>query len=146
MEIKPIAQDELAAVQKLVTEVFMEFEAPDYTRQGVQTFFDTALYNPEFMQSLDILGAFSSGTLVGILATRDSGKHIALFFVDGKHHRKGIGKQLFQTLLTFSSAGEISVNSSPYAKEAYHRLGFRDTGAEKTISGIRFIPMIFSVQ
>lgn len=39
------------------------------------------------------------------------GKHIALFFVEGKYHCQGIGKQLFQTV----KADNMTVNSSPYA-------------------------------
>ncbi|MEI3367845.1 GNAT family N-acetyltransferase [Clostridium sp. CAG:265] len=33
------------------------------------------------------------------MATRNHGTHIALFFVDGKYHRQGIGKKLFKTVL-----------------------------------------------
>jgi len=35
----------------------------------------------------------------------------------------------------------ITVNSSPYALEVYHRLGFIDKDREQTVDGIRFTPM-----
>ena len=45
MNIQRIANRHLEDVTKLVTKVFMEFEAPDYTDEGIKTFFDTALHN-----------------------------------------------------------------------------------------------------
>ncbi|ENY8640112.1 TPA: GNAT family N-acetyltransferase [Clostridioides difficile] len=36
---------------------------------------------------------------------------------------------------------EITVNSSPYAVEVYHKLGFKDTAVEQIVDGIRFTPM-----
>lgn len=47
MNIQRIANRHLEDVTKLVTKVFMEFEAPDYTDEGIKTFFDTALHNQE---------------------------------------------------------------------------------------------------
>lgn len=143
MQIQKMTKSQLPEVKKLVFDVFMEFEAPDYSEEGIQSFLTTALNNEEFMSSLDIFGAFEDDVLVGIIATRSEGKHIALFFVDGSHHKKGIGRKLFTTMLEAGTAKEITVNSSPYAKEVYHRLGFQDTDMEQTVTGIRFIPMVF---
>ena len=143
MNIQRIANRHLEDVTKLVTKVFMEFEAPDYTDEGIKTFFDTALHNQEFMDQLDIWGAYINKKLTGIIATRNNGSHIALFFVDGEYHRQGIGRRLFEAALKNSSSNEITVNASPYAMEIYHHLGFKDTKTEQTVMGIRFIPMIY---
>ncbi|WP_313527784.1 GNAT family N-acetyltransferase [Anaerotignum sp.] len=144
MEILPINNQNLNDVINLVTHVFMKFEAPDYSEEGVKAFFDTALNNQEFMSQLAIWGAYIDKELVGIIATRNKGNHIALFFVDGKHHGQGIGRRLFETVLRNSSSHEVTVNSSPYAKEVYHCLGFEDTDVEQVVTGIRFIPMIYT--
>ena len=146
MQIRRVSKKDLSKVRTLVTQVFMEFEAPDYSKEGIKSFFDTAINNDDFMNSLDIFGAFDSNVLIGIIATRNEGKHIALFFVDGNYHRKGIGRNLFNTILECSASKEITVNSSPYAKNIYHRLGFQATDTEQTVSGIRYIPMIFKNQ
>ncbi|MDH6363913.1 GNAT superfamily N-acetyltransferase [Enterococcus sp. PF1-24] len=144
MDIQLINNDnDMQAVTKLITDVFMEFEAPDYSEDGIKAFFDTALNNQAFMNQLAIWGAYINKKLVGIIATRKSGNHIALFFVDGRYHRQGIGKKLFDTALNNSSANQLTVNSSPYAKEVYQRLGFEDTDVEQTVTGIRFIPMLY---
>lgn len=143
MEIRLISNKDLIGVTKLVTDVFMEFEAPDYSEDGVKAFFDTAINNPDFMNNLAIYGAYVKNELVGVIATRSEGNHIALFFVDGAHHRQGIGRKLFETVLKNSTSNEITVNSSPYAKNIYHHLGFENTDVEQIVTGIRFVPMIY---
>ena len=35
----------------------------------------------------------------------------------------------------------MTVNSSPYAVPIYHKLGFKDTGSEQVVNGLRFTPM-----
>ena len=144
MEIKRIDSTDISVVVKLVTDVFMEFEAPDYSEEGVKAYFDTAINNQDFMNNLAIYGAYINNSLVGAIATRNEGNHIALFFVDGAYHRQGIGRKLFEVVLENSTSHELTVNSSPYAKDVYRRLGFKDTDAEQIVTGIRFIPMTYT--
>ncbi len=144
MEIKKIDRNQRDTAIQLVLAVFMQFEAPDYSVEGVETFKRTAIYNNDFLDSLNMYGAYESETLLGVIATRNKGNHIALFFVDGKHHRQGIGKKLFKIVLENSTAKEITVNSSPYAVEVYHRLGFVDIALEENTNEIRYIPMAYS--
>ena len=79
--------------------------------------------------------------MLGLIALKDY-KHIALFFVKGKHHRKGIGKQLFLKACELNTTGFYTVNSSPYARVVYEHLGFELTDKEQSINGLRFFPMI----
>jgi len=143
MVIRKIGENETKEALELVLRVFMQYEAPDYSDEGVETFKRTAIYNVEYISSIAIYGAYENDKMVGVIATRNNGSHIALFFVDGQHHRKGIGKMLFQTVLDQGTAEEITVNSSPYAKEVYHHLGFKDTAPEQITEGIRYIPMLY---
>ena len=80
---------------------------------------------------------------MGVLAARNHGGHIALFFVKGAYHRQGIGRRLFAHLLQDSPASAISVNAAPYAVPVYRRLGFAQTDAEQVRDGIRYTPMLF---
>lgn len=144
MIIKQIPNNNLTDAKKLITDVFMQYEAPDYSEEGVKSFFDTAINNQEYMQNLSVYGAFIQDKLVGVIATRNEGKHIALFFVGGEYHKQGIGKKLFERVIKESNSNEITVNSSPYAKEVYHHLGFKDLDKEQTETGIRFIPMKYT--
>jgi GNAT superfamily N-acetyltransferase len=86
--------------------------------------------------ALIFYGAFDGETLVGIIATRNAGNHIALFFVDGKYHRQGIGRELFKEVLRDNTTGEITVHSSPYAVEVYRHLGFIALDRERVTDGI----------
>ena len=51
---------------------------------------------------------------------------------------------MFEVVLENSTSNKLTVNASPYAKDVYHRLGFEAADAEQTITGIRFIPMIYT--
>lgn len=143
MKIKRIENSNITTVKKLVTDVFMKYEAPDYSDEGVKAFFDTAINNQDYMNNLIMYGAYLNSLLVGVIATRKEGNHIALLFVDGKYHKQGIGRKLFETVLINSTDNPLTVNASPYAREFYHKLGFEDTDAERVVTGIRFIPMIY---
>lgn len=142
IEIRKIGETEREAAVHLIDSVFMRFEAPDYSSEGVQTFYQSALNNEEFLRRLTMYGAYENDTLVGVIATRSGGSHIAFFFVDGAYHRQGIGKKLFLRALADCPTNTLSVHSSPYAAEVYHRLGFVDTAAEQTENGIRYTPMV----
>ncbi|WP_190259354.1 GNAT family N-acetyltransferase [Pelotomaculum schinkii] len=52
-----------------------------------------------------------------------------------------MGRKLFEAVLRNSTSEMITVHSSPYAREIYHKLGFTDTDVEQTKDGIRYIPM-----
>lgn len=138
--IKKIKQDEIEKALLLVWRVFQEYEAPDYTKEGIQEFYKS-VHDENYLSSLDWYGAFVEEKLVGVIATRNNGTHIALFFVDGKYHRQGIGKRLFQTVQIRCCSDKMTVNSSPYAVQIYHKLGFKNTGSEQVVNGLRFTPM-----
>ena len=128
--------DETQSALQLAWEVFQEFESPDYTQEGINEFYKT-IHDENYISMLTMYGAFLSGELVGVIATRNNGRHIALFFVDGKYHRQGIGKQLFEAVRT----DKMTVNSSPYAVGIYRKLGFKAVDDEQSVNGLRFTPM-----
>jgi len=71
-----------------------------------------------------------------------------MLFVKKDYHRRGIARSLFQTAVKEickkqDNVSKITVNSSPYAVEVYHRLGFVDIDKEQTVNGIRFTPMAY---
>lgn len=140
--IREIRKEEIEKALFLVWQVFQEYEAPDYTKEGVQEFYKS-IHDENYLSKLDWYGAFVENELVGTIATRNDGTHIALFFVDGEHHRQGIGKRLFQTVQIKCCSDKMTVNSSPYAVPVYHRLGFKDTNVEQVVNGLRFTPMEF---
>ncbi len=148
--IKPIAIDmlEKSGVLDLVWHVFKEFEAPGYADEGIREFqaFIAMDSVKERMRNNRLLlwGYWDDDKLVGMIATRPP-CNISLLFVDKEYHRRGIAKSLHRTALDYyaenSSCHEMTVNSSPYAVEIYHKLGFVDVGTEQTVNGLRFTPM-----
>lgn len=142
MEIKKISGTGIKEALELVWKVFLQFEAPDYSEEGINTFREF-IDNKWAISGLNFYGAYIEGNIIGVIATRNEGKHISLFFVHSKYHRKGIGRKLFEAILEESTADIITVNSSPYALEVYHKLGFVDVSEELMMKGIRYTPMRF---
>jgi Acetyltransferase (GNAT) family. len=142
MTIKKLNRNEIEMALPLVWKVFCGYEAANYTDAGKKMFYQ-AIHSDSYLDMLTAYGAYSEDELVGVIATRNNGEHIALFFVDGKCHRQGIGRQLFDTVLESSDSSRITVNSSEYAVEVYKRLGFHETDGLKVKDGIRFVPMVF---
>lgn len=140
MEIRKIRKAEMATALQLIWETFLQFEAPDYSQQGIDSFYEF-ISNQEIIDSLEFFGAFDNNTLRGVIATNDNRKHICCFFVSAVYQKQGIGKQLWEYLKGNSSNGEFTVNSSPFAVPVYHKLGFVDTNTEQLTDGIRYTPM-----
>ena len=138
-----LTTDRLYETLELVRDVFMEFEAPDYSEEGIEEFL-RFLEPDEIAEKLDddnlrIWICEYGEEIVGMISGMES--HINLLFVSGKHHRKGIARTLLKMMTDNYKPGEMTVNSSPYALEAYRRLGFIETDTEQEISGIRYTPM-----
>ena len=139
-----MVQADLPQALALVERVFMAFEAPEYSTEGIQTFL-TFLQDAKAIAALRFYGAWEKDMLLGVLATR-GGSHIALFFVDAAHQGQGIGRALFEAAKSACSVGRMTVNSSPYAVEIYRRLGFSPLSDEQVRDGIRFTPMQYSFE
>ena len=140
MIIRKVEEKEMNYALDLVWRVFLEFEAPDYTEEGINEFKRT-IDDKIWVNAREFYGAFDDNNkMLGVIATKDI-SHIALFFVEGEYHRQGIGKKLYEKVKKLNDKGFFTVNSSPYAHEVYKHLGFIDTDSEQCINGLRFIPM-----
>ena len=140
MDIQKIEGTQIADAIDLIWTTFLQFEAPDYSEEGIQSFKDF-IENKDIISSLEFWGAYDSQILKGVIATNENRKHICCFFVKAEYHRQGIGRKLWEYLLENSKSEVITVNSSPYAVPVYHRLGFVDTETEQLSDGMRYTPM-----
>jgi GNAT superfamily N-acetyltransferase len=70
-------------------------------------------------------------------------RHVSMLFVQSSRQRSGIARGLLAAAgaLAGDTDCEFTVSSSPNAVSAYERLGFRITGSEQCVHGIRFVPM-----
>jgi GNAT superfamily N-acetyltransferase len=149
MDIRIIKNNDLPLVTSLVWNVFNEFVAPGYEKEGVETF-RKFIEPEELRKSIEsgrffILGSFVEEKLIGVLAMRDN-CHVSLFFVDKEFQCKGIGRKLFNEALRICMAedpglNDVTVNSSPYAVNVYRKIGFEEEGEEIVRNGISYIPM-----
>ena len=140
LKIRKIAKEEMNDALNLVWKVFLKYEAPDYNEEGIREFKKT-IEDKAWIHEREFYGAFDgSNKILGVIATKDK-THIALFFVDEKHQKKGIGRKLYEKVKSLNETGVLTVNSSFYAHEIYKHLGFIDTDHEQEVNGLRFFPM-----
>lgn len=140
INIKTLHHSKLKEAMDLVWQTFLKFEAPEYSKEGIQTFYDF-IQNESELEKLDIFEASENGKILGILAVQ--GNHIGLFFVKEEAQNQGIGRALWEYFISQNQDEEITVHSSPYAVSIYKRLGFEMMDEEQLTDGIRYTPMRF---
>ena len=154
VEIRRINGSEVREALDLATEVFLEFEAPDYQPEGIEVF-RQFIENDEFILKCQngvcpIYAAFDEGKMVGMMGMRQDRAHITLAFTRKEYHRRGVATSIFRFLLEDvlqdnPSLKEITLNSSPYGKPFYLHMGFLPLSEEKEMGGVRFTPMKYII-
>ena len=139
--VRRLRAGEIPDALALIWNVFLQFEAPEYSAEGIASF-RASLEDEERIRSMTFYGAFDGKKLVGVLCMR-APQHIAGFFVDAAYHRRGIGRTLFETMRQDYDRQVFTVHSSPYAVGFYRRLGFVPTQGEQITNGLRYTPMRF---
>ena len=76
--VRRLSREEIPRALELCWRVFLEFEAPEYSPEGIAAF-RASLDNPERNRQMDFYGAFDGETLVGVLSMR-APRHIGGFF------------------------------------------------------------------
>lgn len=140
--VKKLLPEQRKEALDLAWKVFQQFEAPEYSKEGIEEFHKFITYTAP-SADMEFWGAFINEKLVGMLASR-APQHLSLFFVDARYQHVGIGKKLFEAFKREHPEGTTTVNSSPYAVDIYARLGFVATNSEQVKNGIRFTPMIYT--
>lgn len=155
-EIRKTKENEVKEALSLAMEVFMQFEAPVYKPEGVETFKRDIIENDEFIDNCKkgicpIYAAFDNNKIVGIIGMRATKTHINLVFTKKEYHHRGIATAIFNFLLNDLLAEnpdlkEITLNSSPYGLGFYKHIGFIALTDEQELNGIRFTPMKYIIK
>lgn len=151
MEFTKLATNQLPQALGLVRRVFDEFEAPTYSPEGLETFYNCT--SIETMREcwrkgrVIMWGAFEADRLCGVIALTDS-SHVSLLFVDKTCQRQGVASKLFHLVLADCIRKKIklvTVNAAVHAVAIYQRLGFVATDAPREQNGIHFVPMQYNI-
>ena len=95
--IRALEREEWGPAIELAWRTFQQFEAPEYSKKGIQSFRDF-IEDPRLKRMFidgkyPTYGAFDGSRLVGMLGIRNE-NHVSLLFVEEEYHKKGIGKLL----------------------------------------------------
>ena len=80
MEIRQLPANEYDKALDLSLDVFIECGRKDFDEEGLETF-KNFIYNKQLVNELTFYGAFDGESLIGVIATKNEGKHISLFFI-----------------------------------------------------------------
>jgi len=146
--IRKVNYDELDAAFSLIYNTFLEFIAPDYSSEGVETFKSHFIDNDNFKSLFKtgiqtMYGTYIKNKIVGILSISIH-NNISCVFVDKAYHRKGIATNLFHYILSIAKergVKRISLNAAPYAIPFYHAIGFVATNQKQNFQGMIYTPM-----
>jgi GNAT superfamily N-acetyltransferase len=154
--IRKITGSEVESAMDLALEVFMQFEAPEYPPEGVETFKKDIVENPEYLENArqgicPIYGAFDGNKIVALMGMRSNRTHINLVFTKKEYHRRGIARAIFQYLLNDvlqenPALEALTLNSSPYGLPFYLAIGFIPLSGEQEMNGIRYTPMKYIIK
>jgi GNAT superfamily N-acetyltransferase len=133
----------------LALRVFTEFEMPDYPSEALDNFSRHEIENDMFINAYEngqhvLFVALDANKIVGMIAEREG--HIALLFVEGSHHRRGIATALMNSMvevLKTRGQRDIPLDASPYGLPFYEKYGFKHVGDTRVEYGCTVIPMVY---
>ena len=146
--IREAAYEEWEAAMEIAGETFWIYNAKEYTKEGIESFYDF-IYDRQlkemFLQDYyKMFLGFDRDRIVGLITLRNE-CHISLLFVDKEYQKQGVGSALITYLSHYlysqTDVTYMTVDAAPNAIEFYHKLGFWDLAPMQYRQGISFIPM-----
>ena len=150
MQIRPIADTDIAAVAAMMRALSQEFIVHEGSAAAASSFVrenDEPDLRGFIGAGIMYHVAEKAGHIVGFIAVREQ-KHLFHMFVAKQHHRQGIAAALWkvarQAAMEAGNPGLFTVNSSNFAVPVYRAMGFVQTEPTQSKNGIFYNPMLLN--
>lgn len=147
MLIRPIEDQDIAAVAHLLKALARQFIVHESTPEGAATFLsenDEAAIRRYIARGHVYHVAVSDGAIAGFISVRER-SHLFHMFVGVDWQRQGVGRQLWEVARAAATAsggnGSFTVNASNFAVPVYEAMGFVRTAPMQSLKGLFFNPM-----
>ena len=152
MKIRKFQEKDIRQVAKLKNEVYSQFNSKEYfEKKAANKYIEhTSLKKSD----KELLEAFTgkrttifyvaeeNNKIIGMIRGRPG--RISNLFVDGKQHKKGIGRRLvlkFEKEAKKQGSKEIKLRASLYATPFYEKMNYRKTTGIRNFGGLKVYPM-----
>ncbi|KEQ18791.1 GNAT family N-acetyltransferase [Endozoicomonas numazuensis] len=143
--IEPVSPGDFDEIVSLVRNTSEQDIFPLFSDEGRETFSNTILKDTRTIFNTDrfyTVKAIEENRIIGVAALRDK-NYMTTLFVDKSSQNKGIGKILLNHLLEHIEGDSLSLRASINAVGFYQHQGFKTTGPEGNVKGVRFMPMTY---
>jgi GNAT superfamily N-acetyltransferase len=121
-------------IRKSAVEEYLNFYNPK--KNSIQRLYENLQKTPIFYVAAE------NNQILGMIRGRLD--KIVNLFVDGKHHKKGIGRLLvnkFESEARKQKFKEIRIRASLYAVTFYQKMGYKKTTGIRNFHGLKIYPM-----
>ncbi len=141
--ISPVTGDDMDAIISLANRVLERHVIPTLSDEGQQAIRRSVEENTRQILDPDIYQArkVEIGREIVAYAAWRHGFYIAQLYVDSDYQGRGIGRALLDNIKAMASGPELELRASLNSVPFYRKNGFRPTGDEAEINGIRFLHM-----
>lgn len=143
MNIRRIEEKDLEAVSAICITSFSKSVAGTLSEEGISNFSKIAASDAFLTRMKEdnlMLVAECDGRIGGVIELKE-GRHIAMLFVEPKHQKKGIGRELLSSALNYARVDTVTVSASLSSVPAYRKYGFECKGDIAVSEGLVYQPM-----
>lgn len=151
IRVRRFKKEDTKEVALLIRNVFKKFNSEEYfEKSAIQKYldhFDVRKRGVEevykiFSKSTIFYVALDEEKIIGM--TRGEEGRLTNLFIDGKYHKKGIGRILmnkFESEIKKMKTKEIKIRASLYATPFYEKIGYKKTTGMRNFMGLKVYPM-----
>lgn len=129
----------LSQITNELTSYIFEKEVPKWFEDELlEDSFEKRILSDEYEHFVYV----QENEIVGFITIKNK-NHLFHLFVDKKHHKKGIAKELWQYIKEHFDVSNMSVNASLFSIKIYESFGFKISGEQSEYLGLKYQPMSY---